>query len=507
MKRALLITLTIPLLMGLNGIGAIGQNYGDDIYYTPSQSKKEREAARKANAEREAALRAEWAKQRALEENYADDDESDTSDADIDAYNRRGTDKNQLKRGYAFGKNKYGKKQRRAGTYSSRIARFHDPATIITDSRDGNVVVIIDNDRYGYGAYDYDYNYDYYGYNGNVTINLYPGYSYNSWYYPWYDAWYDPWFFYDPWFYTAWRYPRRPFGYPGGYYDPWWGYSGYGFGFGYSWNNGYYNGYRDGYRDGYWNGGGYDPYSGRYFDRSYSRNYYANGRGHSDAYTENNRIRRGRDSGTQGYPQNNQSQTRGRDEKADNSLGRGRYDRGTYWNNPENRTTDNDRYISDRTYRDRNSGRGRYSAESRSERDNSYDCVGSSNRGVNERRDLKQNRGRVIERGNAQRGRYDGISRGQVYRSEPDRTYRSSDSRVSRSSSYDRGSYGRGSYSAPSRNSSRSSSSSYRSSDSGRGSYSAPSRSSSSSSGSYSAPSRSSSPSSSSSSSGGHRGR
>ena len=148
MKRALLITLTIPLLMGLNGIGAIGQNYGDDIYYTPSQSKKEREAARKANAEREAALRAEWAKQRALEENYADDDEVDTSDADIDAYNRRGTDKNQLKRGYAFGKNKYGKKQRRAGTYSSRIARFHDPATIITDSRDGNVVVIIDNDRH-----------------------------------------------------------------------------------------------------------------------------------------------------------------------------------------------------------------------------------------------------------------------------------------------------------------------------------------------------------------------
>lgn len=513
MKRIILTALIIPLIMGMTSIGSMAQNYDDDVYYTPSRAKKEREAARKAEAERMKKDRLEWERQRAQEGAYTEDEYAqegyELSEDDIDAYNRRGQNDNaQVKRGVAYG-NKSGKKayknkakKRHSGQYSSRIARFHDPATILMNTQSGNVVVIVDNDRYG--DYDYGYEEDYYGYDGNVSINVYPSYGWgygSSSYFPWYDPWYGPWYYSAPWvryyYYSYWPWGRSRWG----YYDPWWG-PGYGFDPGYAWGYGYGGGYgygyRDGYWDGYWDGSyGYDPYSGRY----YSRNYYANGRRGASSYASNNRVERGRVAASNGATQNRN----GRSSVASEELiQRGRYDRGSYWTDPNKRITDNDRFVTNQRGRGSfNQGEGRTIITDR----NSTNRNRQFERIDNDRRNSVGNQRERRELGRDQRGRgsYDGISRGGVFRTAPSTT---SPTRRERASTPSYRS-GRGSYKSVEPSQRRSSTMNTRPSSTSRdNTYSSPS--SRSGRGSYSSPSSSSSSPSSSgstSSSGGHRGR
>jgi hypothetical protein len=162
-------------------------------------------------------------------------------------------------------------------SYSSRIRRFHQPFN-------------------GFGYYDpiytnvYYYDYDplfwgnsiYLGYNwwAPTTINYVSWNSGWGWGAGWGGGWYRPW--YRPWIYSNSWYYGSVWG--GWWNDPWaynsWGWGGYGwgspfgfrpsFGWGCGWGNPYWAGYAHGFNNGYWNG----YYNGLY--RGAWDNYYYN---------------------------------------------------------------------------------------------------------------------------------------------------------------------------------------------------------------------------------------
>lgn len=392
------------ILMGIAALAmtsASAQNDWDfdDIYNNQKQVQEQRKAIsarEKAERERIAKERRqreeEWARanrenSRYANDNYEDEydqDEyyDDSSDRDIDAYNRRGDAKDSssgrsIKRGSNTSKQYASRERGRSyknrsrssrGYYADRIARFHDPATIVIEN--GNSIVIYtDDDYYGYG-YDYD---QYYSGGGDINIYLGVGsgygYGYGSsyyggypgYYYPWYSPWYS-----DPFWYSAWYGPYysryRRYG--------WWGYSSWGWGWGsswgyysdpyYAWNSGYHQGFVDGYYSGYYGSGyGYDPYVGSYY---HSVNRTPNGRRNNEYYGGSyNSSRNNNSSVTSTASSNRQlSDREARRIEAINET------RGNYWTENTNRVTDNTAY-NPRDYRPSRSGnaRGSYGEDSR----------------------------------------------------------------------------------------------------------------------------------------------
>lgn len=290
-------------------VSANAQNWGTDDVYT---SIKDRE---KAQQEQYAA----WQKkqeeyrrlQRLQEQEEQEEYEYDTyeetydepTDSEIDRYNRRGN-YNEKKDYRSSKKIKKQPKQKHQGYYTDRIARFHDPATIVVE-KGSNIVIVTDN------AY-YDYN-DLYIYLNGRSRYAYP-YPYSCY----------------PWDYITYPYYYYYYGYPAPYYP----YYRHNWRWGYTWWDpffdrpnsfwyGYENGYRDGFIDGYRHGY-YDPYYG--YLRAPIRQ--SNGRRSS------------------GYYASSTNENRNPSQEVYSPVDRARRSsversRGSYWSDDANRATDN----------------------------------------------------------------------------------------------------------------------------------------------------------------------
>ncbi len=369
MKWNKLIILLGLLVLGTPAVYAQYEDFDDAIYISPEQAAKARTQA----IEEERLARERYRQQLereqsayALNEYY--DEEYSPNDSEIDAYNRRGKGKQETyahrkKEGNAETQNYTAKKKKYRkyrGIYSDRIARFHDPSTIVIQGGDC-VEIYLDNEYYG-SYYDNGY---YYGGDSDINIYIinnpyYGNYAWNS-YYPWYSSRWD---YLHPWYYGGY-YPHRYHHYYSWHNRGWhWGWSFFGYSPSHfdAWHDGYHAGYWDGYYGygGYFGRSHYDPYAGVY---TYRENKYTNGRRNNDSFGAQYNESRNRNN-------RNSSVSTVTRERNDLSIsGRNSvstYDRGTYWSDNSNRSTDNDRNFDRRDYRGNNSvynrsNRGNYS--------------------------------------------------------------------------------------------------------------------------------------------------
>ena len=480
MKRNRWLILMGIAVLGITSASAQNDWDFDDIYNNQKQVQEQRKAiSAREKAERERLARErrqreeEWARanrenSRYAYDNYEDEYDQedyydDPSDRDIDAYNRRGNANDSLsRRSVRRGNNtskQYASRERGSdyktrsrssrGRYTDRIARFHDPSTIVVQ-RGNSIVIYTDEDYYGCG-----YNCDQCSYYGGGDVNIYfgvgcgscgygcgsnyyggyPSYypGYYSSYYPWYSPWYG-----DPYWYYVWYGPS----YPRYRRHGWWGYSSWGWGWGsawdyysnpyYAWHNGYRQGFIDGYYSGYYGSYGYDPYVGSYY-RSVNRT--PNGRRNNEYYgAAGNSSRNNGGSVTTASSVNQQlSDRETRRLEAVNET------RGNYWTENANRVTDNTSY-NPREYRPSRSGnaRGSYGEDSRG--NNSRVSSDSGTRRRNES---------VTERP-ARRGSYDGTTQQRIDRSQQRIEQREVPSRSQRSQYESYQPQRRGTYDTPS---------------------------------------------------------
>lgn len=366
----LIVLLGFCMLTSVSG-WAQNEDVDDAIYISPEQAEKARAKAIEENRmarERAYAQRLERERyEDAYEYEDFDTDGNEISDDEIDSYNRRDKGKGKQDRYTSRKKErsivkertlKKRKQRKYRGIYSDRIARFHDPSTIVIKGVD-RVEVYVDDEYYG-SNYDNGYYYD-----DDTDINVYiitnSYYGSRGWnsFYPWYDSWWDYW---TPWSYY-------------GYYSPYYHRYRYWYnrGWNWRWNSfGYYptprdiwyDGYYQGYLDGYYGYGGryggsyYDPYVGHYKPRS---NKYQQGRRSNDSYgAEYNEGRNQNSRNVSSSARSNDNVSIVRRNNTSN------YERGTYWSNEANRVTDNDQNFNRRDYRGNSSvynrsNRGNYS--------------------------------------------------------------------------------------------------------------------------------------------------
>lgn len=175
----------LALVMSYSGLAQ-----DDDVYFVPSKSAKAETRAKVASrssygatGETEVYSYDNWAEGR------------DNRSMDVDAYNRRG--------GNADSVSAFSAEENAAGTYTSRIVRFHSPS-----------IGVYVSSPYYIDVYDY-------WYDPWFSPFYYHSWFYPSWYYGWYGGWYGwgmgpywhSWHHY-PWYDYAWGW--------GGRYHPVW---------------------------------------------------------------------------------------------------------------------------------------------------------------------------------------------------------------------------------------------------------------------------------------------
>ena len=200
----------------------------DDIYADPSQTPQQ------INKEKPQSPK----KKIVVVEGDVSKLEVKSSSRDIDEYNRRGQETEEI----VVPENEY---EYQDYEYTDRIVKYHDPEAVIKITGADKITIYTDDELYS----------DYYD-------KRYRDPRWNcGCCYPWYDPWYDPWFYgwYSPWYYSGWRwnfyfswYSPWYYGWHAPWYSPWyygwydpWFYGGWGYP--YYWGyNGYYAGFYDG---------------------------------------------------------------------------------------------------------------------------------------------------------------------------------------------------------------------------------------------------------------------
>ena len=218
------ITRTISLLLAAAlamPVAMHAQDPYDDLYYSPSKAKKEKEEAlKKAAAE-------------AAKYNSYPSADTYTSGSvnplqvDVDAYNRRSS---------TAGSAEQSSKYEDGFSYTRRIEKYHN-ADIVSESgdttlmeyyyntpseQDVNVYIINNIDPYDYAwrysswPYYNSWRYGYYNYWGprwSFSWGIDPWFDYSwGWYNPWYDPWYSPGF--------GWSWTWHPGWHPGHHHGP-----------------------------------------------------------------------------------------------------------------------------------------------------------------------------------------------------------------------------------------------------------------------------------------------
>ncbi len=260
----LLLSILFPLI-------SFSQNddFYDDIYTSQDQIKTQRKKIIKQRRLEEEEAYRQWLKEQT---EYTEQGTFVIDDDDIDAYNRR------TKKAYK-GKvsqkklNKFGRKKiKRTGLYSNRIARFHNPNTILLETNDN---IIIYNDDYSSWSDNF--------YNLGQGISIYINAPYYSWASFGYSSYY-----YNNCLWDSFYSHHTP--YWNNYYHHhhnYWNSFGYNNSPYYSWEDGYYHGYVAGNHNASHFYNDYDSYYGS----SYSNKRYVKGRksyGNSHSYSSSN---------------------------------------------------------------------------------------------------------------------------------------------------------------------------------------------------------------------------